>query len=80
MVDQTVLAGVGFKYGGSLVIQSGTEKNSMVSNGLTVVACVGPTDKRRLGAKCWTIRAGFEVELEFGTPRSSCGIEYSEWD
>jgi hypothetical protein len=30
-------------------------KNSMERNGLTV-ACVGPTDKRRLGAKFWTIR------------------------
>jgi hypothetical protein len=46
MVDQTVLAGIGFKYGGSLVKQNGMGKNSMESNGLTVVACVGPTDKR----------------------------------
>jgi hypothetical protein len=49
-------------------------KKSMEGNGMTV-ACVGPADKRRLGAKCWAIRAGFEegrahwrwYELEFGT-------------
>jgi hypothetical protein len=34
-------------------------KNYMERNGLTV-ACVGPTDKRRLGAKFWTTRPGFE--------------------
>jgi hypothetical protein len=69
IVDQTVLAGIGFtvKYRGSTVMQSGMGKNSMESSGLTV-SCVGPTDKRRLGSKCWTNRAGFEGELEFGTP------------